>query len=162
MPDIPEQAIRAAERAIAAAMADPQCRTGDTPPSTHPDDNAIKQWIRANPKEFEAWVRQAEPHARLYRRLHEVTVHRYLVTGDEDQRMDTWSPTAGYTNWIEGSENGNRETWLVTCYAEHAKAFLRDAEAAGVTVEQINGAGDTETYTLVIGNPGSGWEGRAT
>lgn len=86
-----------------------------------------------------------------------MTVHRYLVTGDDARRMEAWMPTAGYANWIEGREKGGRETWLVTCYAEHAKAFLRATEAAGVTVEEIEGAGDTESYKLVVGEPGSGW-----
>lgn len=88
-------------------------------------------------------------------------MHRYLVTGDDAQRMNAWTPTAGYANWIEGRRTpgaATRETWLVTCYAGHAKAFLRAAEAAGVTVEEIDGAGDTEEYRLVVGEPGSGWD----
>ena len=88
-----------------------------------------------------------------------MTVHRYLVTGDVAQRMDAWIPTASYANWIEGRERGeNRETWLVTCFSEHTEAFLTGAEAAGVTVEEIEGAGDDESYRLIFGEPGSGWD----
>lgn len=87
-----------------------------------------------------------------------MTVHRYLVTGDAAQRMEAWMPVAGYTNWIEGRENGaDRETWLVTGFAEHRVPFLAAAKAAGVTVEEIEGAGDDETYRLLVGEPGSGW-----
>lgn len=90
-----------------------------------------------------------------------MSVHRYLVTGTEDQKWDAWLPTAPYANWIEGRENGeDRETWLVTCMDEHAEFFLNSARTAGATVEEIEGAGDSETYTLVTGAPGSGWEGR--
>lgn len=90
-----------------------------------------------------------------------MTVHRYLVTGTEAQKWDAWLPTGAVANWIEGRENGDdRETWLVTCMGEHAEAFLTAARDAGVTVEEISGAGDTEAYTLVCGAPGTGWEGR--
>ena len=87
-----------------------------------------------------------------------MTVHRYLVTGGEDQKWDAWLPTAAFANWIEGRENGDRETWLVTCMGEQADFFLAAARDAGVTVEEIEGAGDGESYALVVGEPGSGWQ----
>lgn len=87
-----------------------------------------------------------------------MTVHSYLVTGDQDQKWDAWLPTAAFANWIEGRANGDdRETWLVTCMDEHAGFFISSARAAGATVQEIDGAGDSETYTLITGAPGSGW-----
>lgn len=87
-----------------------------------------------------------------------MTVRRYLVTGDEPAKWEAWLPAAMYANWIEGRENGSdRETWLVTCFDENSAAFLATAKAAGVTVEEIEGAGDSETYRLLVGEPGSGW-----
>lgn len=89
-----------------------------------------------------------------------MTVHRYLVTGEIGPRMDVWAYTAAYANWIEGRLAPGRaatETWLVICFDEHAAAFLAYAKAAGVTVEEIEGAGDDESYTLLVGDPGSGW-----
>lgn len=90
-----------------------------------------------------------------------MTVRRFLVTGEDDQRIAAWEPTAGYANWIEGRRAPGRaaaETWLVTCYAEHGAPFLAHAKAAGVTVEEIEGADDSESYTLLVGEPGSGWD----
>ena len=86
-----------------------------------------------------------------------VTVHRYLVTGDDAQRVDAWTSTAMFANWIEGRENGDRETWIVTCFDENSASFLEAVKTAGATAEEIEGAGETETYKLLIGEPGSGW-----
>jgi hypothetical protein len=86
-------------------------------------------------------------------------VHRYLVTGDQDAKWAHWQRTAYYANWIEGRENGDRETWLVTCYDDTSAAFLEAAGAAGATVEEIHGAGESESYELCVGPPGSGWKG---
>jgi hypothetical protein len=36
--------------------------------------------------------------------------------------------------------------------------LLEAAEQVGVTVEEIHGAGDTVTYQLLVGAPGSGWQ----
>lgn len=87
-----------------------------------------------------------------------VSVHSYLVTAEFGERMDTWALTAAYANWIEGRERDGRETWLVTCFDENSEAFLAAAKAAGVTVEEIEDAGDGETYKLLAGEPGSGWQ----
>jgi hypothetical protein len=86
-----------------------------------------------------------------------MSVHRLLVTSDADRRMDVWAATGTYANWIEGRENGDRETWLVTCFDDHREAFLAAACAAGVTVERIDGAGEDESYELLAGEPGTGW-----
>jgi hypothetical protein len=88
-------------------------------------------------------------------------VHRFLVTTDADAKFRVWSLTAPFANWIEGRDNGDRETWLVTCFAEQGDQFTAAARATGVTVEEIEGAGDSEHYRLLVGEPGSGWEGRA-
>lgn len=91
-----------------------------------------------------------------------MSVHRYLVTADFNAKMGTWQRTAYYANWIEGRENGDRETWIVTCYDDNASAFLQAATETGATVEEISGAGDSEVYELRVGEPGSGWNGRAS
>ncbi len=85
-------------------------------------------------------------------------VHRYLLTAPADLNMDTWAVTAMFTNWIEGRSNDDRETWLVTCFDDRSHSFLAAAENIGVTIEEIEGAGDSETYRMVIGAPGSGWQ----
>lgn len=89
-----------------------------------------------------------------------MTVHRYLVTDDDAPCECAWMATCAFANWIEGRCTPGRaaaETWLVTCFAEDAEAFLSAAKTAGVTVEEIEGAGDSETYKLLAGAPGSGW-----
>lgn len=89
-----------------------------------------------------------------------MTVRSYVVTGDDAQRVNAWIPTGAFANWIEGRRCGDgldRETWLVTCFDEHRAAFLDASKAAGVTVEEIEGAGDAETYKLLVGEPGTGW-----
>lgn len=87
-----------------------------------------------------------------------MTVHRYLVTGTPKAKMETWAPTAGYANWLEGRAlTDGRETWLVTVYDEHSAPFQAAARAAGATVERVQGGGDTEAYDLLVGEPGTGW-----
>jgi hypothetical protein len=89
-----------------------------------------------------------------------VGVHRFLVTAEVGPRMDVWSITSQLAHWIEGRPNpGGGETWLVTCLDEHAGRFLKAAGAAGVTVEEIHGAGPGERYEMLVGEPGTGWGG---
>lgn len=84
-------------------------------------------------------------------------VHRYLVTGSADLKMSLWAATGMFTNWLEGRPNGDRETWLVTVYDQQSESFLTAAETAGLTVEEIEGGGDTESYRLLVGAAGTGW-----
>jgi len=84
-------------------------------------------------------------------------IHRFLVTADTNRKIHHWSATATFVNWIEGRDNGDRETWLVTCYEPQVKSFLNTAKTIGVTVQKIHDAGDRETYELLVGNPGTGW-----
>lgn len=88
-------------------------------------------------------------------------VHRFLVTAEDGARFDMWHATGAYANWIDGRENERRgeayETWLVTVFGEHEEHFLTAARATGVTVEEIEGGGDTERYELRVGEPGTGW-----
>jgi hypothetical protein len=86
-------------------------------------------------------------------------VRRLLVTAPIGERMDMWAATAVFANWIEGRGPENRETWLVTCFGEHAPGFLDAARKIGVTVEQVEGAGDDERYVMLVGEPGTGWNG---
>lgn len=85
-------------------------------------------------------------------------VHRYLVTAPTDSKMAMWLATGGFANWLEGRGNGDRETWLVTVFDENSAAFLQAGLAAGVTIEEIEGSGKTETYVLRVGKPGTGWQ----
>lgn len=87
-------------------------------------------------------------------------VHRFLVTTGADAKWGMWSLTAPYANWIEGRDHpasDDHETWLVTCFDEQADQFIEAARATRVTVEEIEGGGDTERYRLLVGEPGSGW-----
>jgi len=84
-------------------------------------------------------------------------VCRYLVTAPVHLRLAMWAATAAFANWIEGRGPEDRETWLVTCFGQHADSFLEAARDTGVTVEQIEGAGDDERYVMLAGEPGSGW-----
>lgn len=86
-------------------------------------------------------------------------VHRYLITAPTDLKMGLWTATAMFTNWLEGRENGDRETWLTTVFDQDSRGFLTAARTVGVTVEEIEGGGDAETYRLVVGEPGTGWDG---
>lgn len=82
----------------------------------------------------------------------------FLVTSSPGSRMDVWAVTAVYANWIEGRGPDERETWLVTCLGGSADYFLAAAACrADVTVEELHGAGDDERYTLLAGEPGTGW-----
>jgi hypothetical protein len=66
-----------------------------------------------------------------------VTVRRFLGTAPVDRKMLTCAATGMFANWLEGRENGDRETWLVTVFDEDAEAFLDTARNIGVTVEEI-------------------------
>jgi hypothetical protein len=87
-----------------------------------------------------------------------VSVHRFLVTAPADRKMDLWIATGAVANWLEGRPNGDRETWLVTVFDSHGPAFLDAARQIGVTVEEIEGGGETEAYILRVGEPGTGWQ----
>lgn len=92
-----------------------------------------------------------------------MSVHRFLVTAPQADKWTMWTATGPFANWLEGRDSGaGRETWLVTVFAEDGGRFLDAARATGVTVEEIDGGGDSETYTLRVGEPGSGWAGRGT
>jgi len=90
-------------------------------------------------------------------------VHRYLVTAsDDERRLTMWRCTAIYANWLDGRENPRGgETWLVTVFADKRQQFLDSARAVHVTVEEIHGGGDDETYELQVGEPGTGWQAPA-
>ncbi len=88
-------------------------------------------------------------------------VHRFLVTASADLKMDTWAATGMFSNWLEGRDNGDRETWLVTVFAADGESFLQAARNVGVTVEEIEGGGESESYILRVGEPGTGWQGRS-
>lgn len=91
-----------------------------------------------------------------------MSVRRFLVTASPGSRMDAWAATAPISNWLEGRGPEERETWLVMCPGEHADYFLTAArQRADVTVEEIEGAGDSERYTLLAGEPGTGWKPEA-
>jgi hypothetical protein len=86
-------------------------------------------------------------------------VHRLLVTGGDSERVALWVNIGAQSNWIEGRENAHgTETWLVTVFADSRSRFLNMVGFyEGLTVEEIEGAGDSETYRLLVGKPGTGW-----
>jgi hypothetical protein len=81
-----------------------------------------------------------------------------LVTSTMESRIDMWPQTI-YGNWLDGRKNAHgTETWHVMVLDEHLDHFLEVARAVdGVTVEEIEGAGETESYALRVGEPGTGW-----
>lgn len=85
-------------------------------------------------------------------------VHRFLVTAAEGPKFDLWAATGVSANWIEGRLSGDHETWLVTVFDADAAHFLDAARPLGVTVEEIEGAGDKERYVMRLGEPGTGWK----
>jgi hypothetical protein len=80
-------------------------------------------------------------------------VHGYLVTGDEGKRWDHWTVTCAYANWLET----RGETAHVMCFDDTREHFLEAARRLGLTVQVIEGAGDDESYRLLIGGEGTGW-----
>jgi hypothetical protein len=90
-------------------------------------------------------------------------VHRYLVTATADLQTSIWAVTGTFTNWLERRPlTDGRETWLATVFDRESESFLAAARAIGVTVEEVQGGGDSESYDLLVGEPGSGWQGIAT
>ena len=91
-------------------------------------------------------------------------IERLLVTGKFEAVKPIWLGTGSYANWVESREhphNPEWKTWLVTVFGEDYERFVAMAQACGgVTVEVIEGAGETETYRLVLGKEGTGWQGR--
>lgn len=86
-------------------------------------------------------------------------VHRFLVTTGADTKMDFWTLTAAYSNWIEVRVNrhdNSRDTWLVTVYAVDGQRFIA-AAMPGITIEEIVSTDDSERYELRAGEPGTGW-----
>lgn len=93
-----------------------------------------------------------------------MTMHGMLVTvPDEEQHFPLWIVTAGYSNWLGDREGKNGWTWHVMVPGEHKDRFLAAARAVlevpvRIAVEEIDGAGEGETYRLLAGEPGTGWE----
>lgn len=88
-----------------------------------------------------------------------MSVRRLLFTSSLGSRMDVWAATGTFANWIEGRGPEERQTWLVTVFGEHADVFLEAAvQRSDVTVEEIEGADETERYVLLAGESGTGWK----
>lgn len=87
-----------------------------------------------------------------------MSVHRFLVTGLEPTGIRLGVVTGLYAHWIEARDNQHGTlTWLVTVLDSHGERFLEAARRVGATVEEIEGADDTERYLLRVGEPGTGW-----
>lgn len=85
-------------------------------------------------------------------------VHAFLVTTPPGEHMDLWAATSVASNWIESRTGRNGVTWQVMVIGDCASQFLDIArKIGGITVEEIQGAGDGEQYALLVGEPGSGW-----
>lgn len=86
-------------------------------------------------------------------------VHAYLVTTPPDEHFDLWAATAPVANWIESRTGRNGVTWQVMVMSANAPQFLDIArKIGGITVEEIEGAGDGERFVLLVGEPGTGWK----
>ena len=82
---------------------------------------------------------------------------RALVTGEQPALLSMNQRTAYYANWIDSKQKDGRETYIVTVFDNERHQFIDTALQTGVTVEEIHGAGDDETYELLVGAPGTGW-----
>lgn len=87
-------------------------------------------------------------------------IARVLLTTSEQGRLVAWAKTASIANWIEGRRNYHgSKTWIITVGASDFERFMELVKGIdnAVTVERIHGAGDSETYEMLVGTPGEGW-----
>jgi hypothetical protein len=105
-------------------------------------------------------------------------VSGYLVTGRFPHLAEFIASTAHMANWLEGRvprkaalagriEGDSDTTCHVMVPDEFADGFLdlarrlnelpREDRQRAITVEKINGSGDSESYDLLVGEPGTGW-----
>jgi hypothetical protein len=86
-------------------------------------------------------------------------VRGFLVTVNPQRRIDLWMKMAYYSNWLDARINARgTETWHVMVVGEAVDEFLAAArDEGGITIEEIIGAGDNETFELRVGEPGTGW-----
>ena len=84
-----------------------------------------------------------------------MSVRGFLVTGPDQNLMDFHLSVCLLLNSIDR----RRQTVRYTCLAEDADLALAAAQQADVSVQEIHGAADTETYqTLHTGTHGMVWE----
>lgn len=72
----------------------------------------------------------------------------------QDQFNPSREPNGPFYELIWFADN----EWLATVFDQQAEGFLTAARTVGVTVEEIEGGGDTESYRLLVGEPGTGWQ----
>lgn len=77
-----------------------------------------------------------------------MSVRRLLVTGTDAQLLDFHLAVCLALNAIE--RRGN--TIAYTCMAESWDEAILVAKKVGATVQEIHGAGDSETYELICGD----------
>lgn len=98
----------------------------------------------------------------------------YLVTGRAPHLTEFMISTMHYANWRDsrpvtpGAEEGSDTTARVMVMDKDAEPFLglaryvnglpREDRVRTLTVERIIPAGDGESYELLIGDPGTGWD----
>lgn len=75
-------------------------------------------------------------------------VRRILVTGTDEQLIDFHLPVCMALNAIERRD----QTVMYSCMAENWNDAIEVAKKTGVTVQEIIGAGATETYELICGD----------
>lgn len=86
-------------------------------------------------------------------------VHAYLVTTPPDEHFGLWAATATVANWIGSCAGRNGTTWQVMVMGDSGPAFLEAArKLGGITVEEVEGAGEGERFVLLVGEPGTGWK----
>lgn len=83
-----------------------------------------------------------------------------VTTDDEGKRLGFHFAVAAVANSFERREvegaDPPRATINYVVDDQHLTPFLAVAREVGVTVEEIE-PGDEETYTLLVGEPGTGW-----
>jgi hypothetical protein len=83
------------------------------------------------------------------------TVHRLLVTGDDDKLRPFDLAVFRLLNFIERRE----QTVFYTCMECDHSLALTVARNVGVTVQEIHDAGEDETYETLVDN-GPGWQAK--
>lgn len=81
-------------------------------------------------------------------------VKRYLVTTPDPEARQDFHLRVGFVGNVIDQRS---DTVFYTVMGENAEGFLEAAREVGVTVEELHGGGESETYELLIGEAGSGW-----
>lgn len=85
-----------------------------------------------------------------------VRVAGFLVSGNEEQLTDFHLRVYMVLNGIDR----RGDTCRYTCFSEDREGAMLAAEEAGVTMEEIVGAGEDEDYLMLVQGEHRGWKNR--